>query len=82
MQVIGALKVKQHKNGIPVRNDRYFAVPEDSVVFEHIKEIKDFSHKHNQQLHDFFINYTKAESKIITDLKFMNASNAKKAYKI
>jgi inorganic pyrophosphatase len=42
-RIIGALQVKQIKKGVSVRNDRYFAVPEDFVVFEHIKDIKDFS---------------------------------------
>ena len=78
-RLIGALQVKQNKNGILVRNDRYFVVPEDSVMFEHIKEIKDFSRLHNQQLRDFFINYTKAENKRLSDLNFINAANAKKS---
>ena len=77
-RLIGALQVKQTKSGISVRNDRYFVIPEDSIMFEHIKEIKDFSRVHNQQLRDFFINYTKAENKTLSDLKFINAENAKK----
>jgi len=77
-KIIGALQVKQNKNGISVRNDRYFAVPVDSVMFEHIKEIKDFSRKHNQQLLEFFVNYTKAENKKLTDMKFINSTIAKK----
>src|SRR4030095_6170031 len=77
-RIIGALQAKQNQNQMSVRNDRYFAVPEDSVVFEHIKDIKDFSRKHNEQLQGFFINYTKAENKRLTNLKFINASDAKK----
>jgi len=77
-RVVGALQVKQIKKGVLVRNDRYFAVPEVSVLFEHIKEIKDFSSNHNQQLRDFFINYTKAENKRLTDLRFINAGKARK----
>ena len=78
-RIIGALQVKQIKKGVSVRNDRYFAVPEESVMFEHIKEIKDFSRKHNQQSRDFFINYTKAENKKLTRLTFINAGSAKKS---
>jgi inorganic pyrophosphatase len=78
-RIIGALEVKQIKKGVSVRNDRYFAVPEASVMFEHIKEIKDFSREHNQQLRDFFINYTKAENKKLTGLTFINAGSAKKS---
>jgi len=77
-RVVGALQVKQIKKGVSVRNDRYFAVPQVSVLFEHIKQIKDFSRSHNQQLRDFFINYTKAENKRLTDLTFINAEKARK----
>ena len=53
-------------------------VPTDSILFEHIPEIKDFSKQHNQQLQDFFINYMKAENKKLTTTRYMNASNAAK----
>jgi inorganic pyrophosphatase len=78
-RVIGALQARQSKGGVSVRNDRHFMVPVDSIVFEHIKEIKDFSRQHNQQLQDFFINYMKAEKKRLSGLKFINSSNAKKS---
>ena len=77
-RIIGALQAKQDKSGVSIRNDRYFMVPVDSVVFEHIKEIKDFSRKHNQQLQEFFINYMKAENKRLTGLRYINGSKAKK----
>ena len=51
---------------------------EDSVVFENIKEIKDFSRRHNEQLREFFVNYAKAEDKKLTGLTFINAGNARK----
>ena len=78
-RLIGALQARQNEKGNSIRNDRFFMVPMDSVVFEHIKEIKDFSRQHNEQLQEFFINYMKAENKTLTGLKYMNASNAKKA---
>lgn len=77
-RIIGSLQAKQSEQGISVRNDRYFMVPTDSVVFEHITEIKDFSKQHNQQLQDFFINYMKAENKKLTTIRFMNAAKANK----
>ena len=77
-KIIGALQVRQNKDGKSVRNDRYFAVPVDSLMFEHIKEIKDFSHKHNRQLQDFFINVAKAENKRLINLKLLNAASANK----
>ena len=75
-RIIGALQAKQNKNGKTVRNDRYFVIPEDSIAFEHIKEINEFSKKHNQQLQDFFVNYNKAVNKRLMHLKFINSANA------
>ena len=53
-RVIGALLAKQTQHGKEtIRNDRFFFIPEDSLVYEHIRDIKDFSKKHNRQLEDF-----------------------------
>lgn len=78
-RIIGSLQAKQSEKGKSVRNDRYFMVPTDSVLFGHIREIKDFSKQHNQQLQDFFINYMKAENKKLTTLRYVNASSAAKS---
>lgn len=81
-RLIGALLATQKEGGKKtVRNDRYFFIPEDSVVFEHIDDIMDFSKKHNEQLEDFFINYNKAENRKFDAIKFVNASHAKKLLK-
>ena len=78
-RVIGALLANQTSQGQKtLRNDRYFLIPVDSFVFEHIKDMKDFSKNHNQQLQDFFINYNKAENKKFFPLKFINEAQAAK----
>ena len=78
-RVIGALLAKQTRPGKEtIRNDRFFFIPEDSFTYAHIKDIKDFSKKHNQQLEDFFINYNKAENKKFVPLKLINATQAEK----
>ena len=78
-RVIGALLANQKSPGKKtIRNDRYFFVSEDSVVFEHIKDIKDFSKKHNDQLESFFINYNEAEDKKFEPIRFISAAQAKK----
>ncbi|HZI53064.1 MAG TPA: inorganic diphosphatase [Chitinophagaceae bacterium] len=78
-RIIGALLAKQKDQGEKtVRNDRYFCIPKDSVLFEHMDDIKDFSKKHNEQLESFFINYNKVENKNFDTLKFIDASQAKK----
>ena len=56
-RVIGALLATQTQTmgkKRSVRNDRYFFIPKDSVLFEHMDDIKDFSKKHNEQLERFF----------------------------
>ncbi len=77
-RLIGALEAEQKEDGSTIRNDRYFFIPEDSVVFKHIDEIGDFSKEHNQQLEDFFINYNKVENKKFTAIKFIDAKKAEK----
>ncbi len=76
-RVIGVLMATQHLPGKEkIRNDRYFLVPNDSIIYERIKDIRDFSKRHNDQLLDFFINYNKAEGKIFRPVKMLNGKNA------
>jgi inorganic pyrophosphatase len=78
-RLIGVLQADQRSPGKPkLRNDRYFFIPDDSLVFEHISNISDFSKRHNRQLLDFFINYNKVEGKTFTPLKLLNADRAEK----
>jgi inorganic pyrophosphatase len=78
-RVIGALLASQKSPGKKtIRNDRFFFIPEDSLVYAHITDIKDFSKRHNQQLEDFFINYNKAENKEFAPLRLINAAQAQK----
>ena len=81
-RVIGALLATQKDGGRrTVRNDRYFLIPEDSIVFAHIDDINDYSKKHNEQLESFFINYNKVENKKFDTIKFIDALHAKKLLK-
>ena len=76
-RVIGALLAYQRSPGKKaIRNDRFFFIPEQSFTYGHIKDIKDFSKRHNQQLEDFFINYNKSENKVFVPLKHINAPQA------
>ena len=78
-RIIGALLANQKSAGEKtVRNDRFFCIPEESIAFEHIEDITDFSKKHNEQLESFFVNYNKVEHKKFDTLKFIDASHAKK----
>lgn len=78
-RIIGALLANQRPAGKKkIRNDRYFLIPKDSLVYEHVKNIGEFSKRHNRQLLDFFINYNKAENKTFTPIKILNANRAEK----
>jgi inorganic pyrophosphatase len=77
-RVIGALLANQRSPGKrPIRNDRFFLIPEQSYAYEHIKDIKDFSKRHNRQLQEFFVNYNRSENKQFIPLKLINAVQAK-----
>ena len=77
-RLIGALLAKQSEKGKIIRNDRYIMIGEDSLVFGHIKDIEDFSGKHNEELMEFFINYAKVEDKDLKSIKFVSADKAQK----
>lgn len=76
-RLIGALLASQSEKQKKIRNDRFFFIPEDSVLFAHIRSITQFSKKHNDQLRDFFINYNKAEDKIFNPIRFISAEQAR-----
>jgi inorganic pyrophosphatase len=75
-RLIGAIQAYQLENGNKVRNDRYFFVPEGSMVFKHISALNDFGTKHNNQLKDFFKNYNRAENKQFIAGKTVSAISA------
>jgi inorganic pyrophosphatase len=75
-RLIGALLAEQKEGARKVRNDRYFFIPDDSVVFKHIKAMNQFGTSHNEQLRDFFINYNKEEDKEFLPLQWLNSTRA------
>lgn len=78
-RMIGALETQQKQEGKMIRNDRYIMVAEDSLVFAHIKDIRDFSRKHNQELKEFFINYARVEDKDLKSVRFVTGTKAQKS---
>ncbi|HET9744486.1 MAG TPA: inorganic diphosphatase [Chitinophagaceae bacterium] len=77
-RLIGALLATQTESGKTIRNDRYLMVAEDSLVFAHIKNIRDLSFRHNQELKDFFINYGRVEGKVLKTAKYVDRDKAQK----
>lgn len=75
-RLIGALQAEQIEKGKAIRNDRYIMVAEDSLVFAHITDIRDFSGKHNEELKAFFINYARVEDKELKSIKLVSTEKA------
>jgi inorganic pyrophosphatase len=81
-RVIGALLATQQEPGKKkIRNDRYFFIPDESRVYDHIADIGDFSKQHNRELVEFFVNYNKIERKEFVPLQLINAAKALLALK-
>ena len=64
-RIVGGFKARQteKKNGKKIRNDRFFAVPVLSSVFNNVSELKDLPEKNLDQLEEFFIQYNEIEGK-------------------
>jgi inorganic pyrophosphatase len=77
-RMIGALEAQQKEKGKTIRTDRYIMVADDSLLFAHIKDIADFSRKHNEELKEFFINYARVEDKDLTSIKIVGSDKAQK----
>ena len=80
-RLIGAVKAKQTEKGKTIRNDRFFFVPDCSVVYKHISSIDDFPSSHNKELLYFFINYNEPEGKDFQPLELISAHKATKLLK-
>ena len=64
-KLIGGIKGNQSdgKSKKMIRNDRFFAVPLASVVFEKVRSMKDLNPELVNQLGEFFVNYNKLENR-------------------
>ena len=77
-RLIGAILAEQTEDGKTIRNDRFIFIPEHSLLFENVTELKELSKAHLEQLNEFFINYNKAEGKRFVPLEIVNAKEAAK----
>lgn len=65
-RLIGGFKAKQSADkpgGKQIRNDRFFAVPVLSDVFQHVETLSDLPEKVMDETEQFFIQYNKLEGK-------------------
>lgn len=76
-RLLGAIKAEQAvKNGHPIRNDRYIAIPLVSPDAETIHSIDQLPEKTLKELEAFFVNYNKEEGKNFRPLGYLNAKQS------
>lgn len=80
-RITGCITAEQKEKGRTVRNDRFIAIPEVSLLFSNIHEMKDLPAEVIKQLETFFINYNELEGKKFKPLKRINAQQALKLIK-
>jgi inorganic pyrophosphatase len=75
-RLIGVLQAEQTEKGKTIRNDRYFFVPEISLLYQHIKTVGDLPPQLSKELLLFFVAYNKAAGKEFKPLKIVAAGKA------
>jgi inorganic pyrophosphatase len=75
-RLIGMLKAEQSEEANMIRNDRYFFVPESSLLYQHIQTTGDLPAQLVKELLTFFITYNKEEGKEFKPLKVLAAKEA------
>jgi len=79
-RIIGAMLAEQKEKGSKkIRNDRFLAIPLQSMMFKDVHELSQLPKELTRQLQDFFINYNKAALK---DFKVLRIVGSKKAYSL
>ncbi len=80
-RIIGSMRAKQSKEtgkSRMIRNDRYLAVPQLSLVYKDIDDIDDLSDEIYKELKDFFCNYNHIEKKKFKEIKKVGSKEALK----
>lgn len=80
-RVIGGILAEQQSKKGMVRNDRFIAVPELSLVYSEIQNLSDLPKKLVEELCDFFVNYNRAEQKEFKTLGTIDSKEARKMIK-
>jgi inorganic pyrophosphatase len=81
-RIIGAIKALQReKEGDEMRNDRYIAIPDVSVMYERIRKIDQLPKQVVQEIERFFINYNDQAGKQFKPLSWMQSTEALKCVK-
>lgn len=80
-RIIGSILAEQQSKKGMVRNDRFIAIPELSLVYSEVQNISDLPKKLTDELSEFFVNYNRAEEKEFKPLGTIDAKEARKLIK-
>jgi inorganic pyrophosphatase len=80
-RVIGAITAQQTEKGKTVRNDRFIAIPEESLLFANINSLADLAPDVIEQLEKFFMNYNELAEKKFKPMERLDAKSALKLIK-
>jgi inorganic pyrophosphatase len=80
-RIIGSILAEQQSKKGMVRNDRFIAVPELSLVYSEVQNLSDLPKKLVDELCEFFVNYNRAEEKEFKPLGTIDAKEARKLIK-
>lgn len=76
-RIIGAIEAEQtSKKGLTIRNDRFIAVADESLLYSDIKDLNDLDMHIVGQIEHFFVSYNMQEGKSFKPLKRLNAEEA------
>lgn len=75
-RIVGCIKAEQSSGDKVIRNDRFLAVPEPSVVYENVLSIEDLSPTILIEIVSFLTTYMHLEGKEFLLLGNLNASKA------
>ena len=77
-KIIGGIKAEQKERNekTSIRNDRFMAIPETSLMFREITEVKDLPGKIIEELKAFFVNYNEIAGKLFKPTGIINARTA------
>lgn len=79
-RIIGVIKAEQtERDGKTMRNDRFLAVPEVSILFKQVHEIEQLQQDVITQLENFFKNYNEQAGK---KFRILGRESAESAYKM
>jgi inorganic pyrophosphatase len=75
-RIIGCLKAEQSAKEKMIRNDRFLAIPEQTVVFENVLSIEDLPPTLLMEIESFFTTYMSLEGKDFLILGKLDAAEA------